>query len=91
MCLSIPARIEEIEGDTALVQMGGVRYRANVSFIEAPRVGDFVLIHAGFAIQKIDEKEAEKSLCLFEEMGVLAPPETRKGEVHRRVSRSPED
>ncbi len=91
MCLSVPARIEEIEGDTALVQMGGVKYRANVSLIEAPKVGNFVLIHAGFAIQKIDVEEAEKTLSLFEEMGVLAPPGTQRDETNRRVPRPPEN
>lgn len=52
MCLAIPARIVELDGDNAVVEIGGVRRKSNVSFIEDARVGDCVLLHAGFAIQK---------------------------------------
>ena len=74
MCLSIPARIEKIEGDQALVSSGGVRVRANVSLIESPKVGDWVLLHAGFAIQKLEETEAKKTLALFDQMKEVLEP-----------------
>ena len=68
MCLSIPARIMSIDGSTAEVSAGGAIFKAGLQMIENARVGDYVLLHAGFAIQKIDEKEALKAIKLFEEM-----------------------
>ena len=67
MCLSIPAKIEKIEGDTALVSVGGATYTAGLDMVSDVGVGDYVLIHTGFAIQKISEEEAEETLRLFEE------------------------
>lgn len=67
MCLSIPAKIEKIEGDTALVSVGGATYTAGLDMVSDVEVGDYVLIHTGFAIQKISEEEAEETLRLFEE------------------------
>jgi len=68
MCLSIPARIMSIDGSTAEVSAGGAIFKAGLQMIENARVGDYVLLHAGFAIQKIDEKEALKAIKLFEEI-----------------------
>lgn len=68
MCLSIPARIESIDGATAEVSAGGSRFRAGLQMIEDPRVGDYVLLHAGFAIQKISAKEAHETLKLLREI-----------------------
>ncbi len=67
MCLAVPAEIKSIEGHTATVDYGGVRRTANVSLVEA-RVGDFVIVHAGYAIQVMDREEAEKTLEIFREM-----------------------
>lgn len=67
MCLSIPARILEIDGDTAKADCGGNLVTCNLSLVEAPKVGDYVLIHAGFAIQKYDEREARETLALLRE------------------------
>jgi hydrogenase expression/formation protein HypC len=66
MCLAMPAKILSIEGDQAEVDFGGVIRRTNVSMVEA-EVGDYVIIHAGFAIQKIDEEEAMETLKLWNE------------------------
>lgn len=52
MCLAVPAKIVELDGQNAVVELAGVRRSANVAFIEAPALGDYVLLHAGFAIQK---------------------------------------
>jgi hydrogenase expression/formation protein HypC len=68
MCLSIPARIVSIEGNMAKVSAGGALFDAGLHMIENPMVGDFILLHAGFAIQKIGVKEAEETLRLLEEM-----------------------
>lgn len=52
MCLAIPARIVALNGTDAVVDVDGVRRTANVAFIDGPQVGDFVIVHAGFALQK---------------------------------------
>jgi len=67
MCLSIPAKIESIEGDMATVSVGGATYRASLVMIEDAHPGDYVLLHTGFAIQKLSEEEAEETLRLFGE------------------------
>jgi hydrogenase expression/formation protein HypC len=72
MCLAIPGRIVEIvdeAGDIAKVEVGGVRRNINVALLDAVRVGDYVLIHVGFALSKVDEHEATETLRLLEELG----------------------
>jgi hydrogenase expression/formation protein HypC len=68
MCLAIPARILRIEGNLALVDMAGVNREADIRMVSNVRVGEYVLIHAGFAIEKIEEKDAEETLRLFREI-----------------------
>jgi len=67
MCYAIPANILEIDGDDAKVDYGGVKKTVNVTLIEKPKVGDFVLIHAGFAIEKLDKKSAQESITTINE------------------------
>jgi len=72
MCLAIPGRVVEIvdeAGGIAKVEVGGVRRNVNVALLDAVRVGDYVLIHVGFALSKVDEHEATKTLRLLEELG----------------------
>jgi hydrogenase expression/formation protein HypC len=72
MCLAIPGRIVEIvdeAGGVAKVEVGGVRRNVNVALIGAVGVGDYVLIHVGFALSKVDEHEAIETLRLLEELG----------------------
>jgi hydrogenase expression/formation protein HypC len=65
MCLAIPAKVMAIEGEKAQVDFGqGVLREVNVSLVEA-RLGDYVLVHAGYAIQVIEEKEAQETLSLW--------------------------
>lgn len=71
MCLSIPAKVEKIEGNMALVSVGGAEYNANIQMIEDVQVGDYILLHTGFAIQKIDEEEAIETLKTFQEFSDL--------------------
>ena len=68
MCLAIPMEVKEIELDTAICEIDGVRREASLMMIDDVSVGDFVLIHAGFAIEKLDAEEAEKTLQLFREI-----------------------
>ena len=67
MCLSIPAEILEINKNRAKVSVGGVIYNSSLDLIENVEVGDYVLLHAGFAIEKIDKKEAETTLSMIKE------------------------
>ena len=72
MCLAIPAEVVEIlENDLAVVEAGGAKKRISVSLVDGARVGDYVLVHAGFAIEIVDEQEAKKTMELFEEMARL--------------------
>ena len=70
MCLANPAKILEINGDDAFVDYGGLRKKVNIQLVQ-PEVGDWVLIHAGFAIQKISEQHAKETLAIYAEMGKL--------------------
>ncbi|MDR3282295.1 MAG: HypC/HybG/HupF family hydrogenase formation chaperone [Candidatus Methanoplasma sp.] len=67
MCLAVPGKIIRIEGDDGYVDFGGVVRRANVSMVEA-KVGDWAVVHAGFAIEVMDDKEAEETLKLWNEV-----------------------
>ncbi len=68
MCLSIPAKIESIKGEYAMVSFGGNRYRAGLQLLDDVGVGYYILLHAGFAIQKLDREEADETLRLIDEM-----------------------
>lgn len=67
MCLSIPAKVEKIEGENAIVSVGGTTYNASLQMIEDVNIGDYILLHTGFAIQKLSPEEAEETLRVFEE------------------------
>ena len=67
MCLSVPAKVISIEGELAKVAIGGTEYEASLQMIENVNVGDYVLVHTGFAIQKLDEEEAIETLKIFDE------------------------
>jgi hydrogenase expression/formation protein HypC len=68
MCLSIPAKIIRIEGDMADVSVGGTIFRAGLQMLDNVQTGDYVLLHTGFAIQKISEKEALETIRLLNEI-----------------------
>ena len=68
MCLAIPARVMRLDGNKAQVDFGeGVHRKVNVTLVE-PKVGDYVLVHAGYAIQTVDEKEALETITLWKEI-----------------------
>jgi hydrogenase expression/formation protein HypC len=69
MCLSVPAKIVSLEGATAVVDVAGNTREADVTMIEDARVGEWVLLHAGFAIGRYSEEDALKTLALWQEMG----------------------
>ena len=69
MCLAVPVKIEEITGpNTAVGVMSGVRRTIDISLIDDPQPGEYVLLHAGFAIERIDEDEALRTLTLFRDI-----------------------
>ncbi len=68
MCLAIPARIVELEGDVAVVDAMGNRYKAKTTLLPEVKLGDLVLVHAGFAISLVDEEEAKKTWQLIAEI-----------------------
>ena len=73
MCLALPGKIVSIDGDTANIDFGGVLKQANITMVE-PNIGDWAVVHAGFAIEIMDEEEARRTLDLWNE--VLAHDET---------------
>ena len=72
MCLAVPMRIESISGGTAELDADGVRQTANIELVPDAAVGDYVIVHAGFAIQILDMEEARERLKLFEELNKFA-------------------
>lgn len=71
MCLAIPAEVISIEGDDAQVSLGGVKKIVSLALVDDVAVGDYVLIHVGYALNKISPEEAQKTLDLFAEAGML--------------------
>jgi hydrogenase expression/formation protein HypC len=71
MCVAIPARIKSIQESTARVEIGGVERSASLLLTPEAKPGDYVLLHAGFAIHVIDEQEAMETLKLFQEIEAL--------------------
>ncbi len=69
MCLSVPARVLAVhDAQWATVDVGGTSKRIAIDLVEGVQAGDYVLLHVGFALQKIDEAEAESLLALFDEL-----------------------
>lgn len=68
MCLAIPARIVELQDDRAMVDAMGNRFKAKTTLLPDAKLGDVVLVHAGFAIARVDEEEARKTWELFAEI-----------------------
>jgi hydrogenase expression/formation protein HypC len=72
MCLAVPVKVVSVNGDEAETEIGGVRRRVSIAFTPEAKVGDYVLLHTGYAISVIDEAEAEETLKLLEEMASLS-------------------
>lgn len=74
MCLAIPARVVEIAADDlAIVDLGGVRKDISLALVEDVKVGDYVIVHVGYALTLLDPDEAEKTLALMAEAGLTEP------------------
>jgi len=73
MCLAIPVRVTELlDNDMAIAEVGGVRKEISLHLVEGVNPGDYVILHVGYAIARLDEAEAEKTLALFAQMGQTA-------------------
>jgi hydrogenase expression/formation protein HypC len=76
MCLAVPGKVTEIEGEGELrmgrVDFSGVHRQACLAYVPEVQVGDYVLVHVGFAISRIDEEAARETLAALQEMGELA-------------------
>jgi hydrogenase expression/formation protein HypC len=72
MCLAVPVKIVSIDGDAAEIEIAGVRRRVSIALTPEARVGDYVLLHTGYAIGVVDETEAEETLKLLEEIVSLS-------------------
>lgn len=68
MCIAVPAKVIAIQGEEAELDYGGVRRKANISMLDNIKVGDYVLVHVGYAISKIDEEEAHEILKLWNDI-----------------------
>lgn len=70
MCLAIPMKVVELEGSFGKVEAEGVRRKVSLQLLPDVNLGDYVLVHAGFAIEKIDEQEAKRTLDLLAELAL---------------------
>jgi len=68
MCLAVPAKVMERNGDAAVVELGGVRREISLMLLDDISVGEWVIVHAGFAIERLSEEEAEQTLSLLREI-----------------------
>ena len=68
MCLAVPMKIIQINGDMGVVEMDGIRREVGLMLLDDARINDWVIIHAGFAISKLSVTEAKQTLKLFDEM-----------------------
>lgn len=72
MCLAVPMKVVEINGDMGVVENAGLRREAGLMLLDKVKLGDWVIVHAGFAISKLTRKQARETLALLDAMGPLA-------------------
>ena len=94
MCLAIPGKVEEIfqEGDLRIgrVNFGGIIKRVCLDYVPEVEVGDYTIVHVGFALSKIDEGEAVRTLAVFREMGMLEEELAGEEEQFARAAAAPQ-
>jgi hydrogenase expression/formation protein HypC len=94
MCLAIPGKVEEITTEDGLrmgrVNFGGVVKRVCLDYVPEVEVGDYTIVHVGFAISKIDEETARQTLADFREMGVLDEELGGEAEAFARAAKAPQ-
>jgi len=80
MCLAIQSKITQIENNMAVIDVDGVRRECSLLLVEDAQVGDYVIVHAGFAISKLDETAALETLALLKEAAALVEAKGGQGE-----------
>jgi hydrogenase expression/formation protein HypC len=94
MCLAIPGKVESISTDgmirTGRVNFGGVVKNVCLDYVPELEVGDYTIVHVGFALSKIDEETAQKTLADFREMGVLDEELASEEEAFARAAAAPQ-
>jgi hydrogenase expression/formation protein HypC len=94
MCLAIPGKVVGIADESGLrmgrVDFGGVVKRVCLDYVPDIEVGDYTIVHVGFALSKIDEEEAMRTLAVFEQMGVLEDELAEGDEAFARAARAPQ-
>ena len=94
MCLAIPGKVEEVSTENGLrvgrVNFGGVVKRVCLDYVPEVEVGDYAIVHVGFAISKIDQKTAEETLETFRQMGVLNEELAGEAEQFARAEKRPQ-
>jgi len=78
MCVAVPMKVINIEGRFCTATLGGVGYKVCLDMLPDVKKGDYIIVHAGFAIEKLDENEAMKTLELFRELDEVLQKEDRK-------------
>lgn len=79
MCLAIPAKVVKITAQQqAIVSVGGIEKEISLALVDDVQCGDYVIIHVGFALTRLDEQEAQKTISLLNQMAALANEEQRK-------------
>lgn len=74
MCLALPVRVVELgDGDRAVVDLDGIRKEISLALVDGVQVGDYVIVHVGYALARLDPDEAERTLALFAAMPEAAP------------------
>jgi hydrogenase expression/formation protein HypC len=94
MCLAIPGKVEQItsNGDVRMgrVNFGGIVKNVCLDYVPEIAVGDYTIVHVGFALSKIDEESAEKTLAVFREMGMLDEELAGEEEAFARAAMAPQ-
>jgi hydrogenase expression/formation protein HypC len=86
MCLAVPLRLVSVNGTDAIGEVGGIQREVSIMMTPDVKVGDYVIVHAGFAIQVLDQKEAEENLELLRQIGETA--EAMQEEVRSRLAKT---
>ena len=68
MCVAVPCRVTEIDGPVARAEVAGASVEVRLDLVDGVQVGDYVIVHAGFALERLDEEEAQATLALFREL-----------------------
>ncbi|MBA7654497.1 hypothetical protein ES703_62377 [subsurface metagenome] len=71
MCLAVPMKLIHIEGDKGIVELSGIKKEVSLKLLDEVKKGDYLIIHAGFAIQRVDEEDAQETFKIWEEIEKL--------------------